>query len=355
MNKTNNTIVLTGGGTAGHVMPNINLSPSLHKHFDKIIYIGSNNGIEKELVKNKTDYIFEEITTVKLDRNKILKNLAIPFKLSKGKSEAEKLLKKYNPSIVFSKGGYVGLPVVMAAKKLNIPVVCHESDITMGLANKLAKKYATKICTNFESTAKENGKKCKHTGMPVNLSKLTKAEAKQKLNITTNKPILLVVGGSLGAKAINNFIEKNIDELLKEFFIIHITGKGNSSNIKKSGYKQIEFSNDMWTIYKAADFAISRAGANTIVELLANQILTVFIPLPKAASRGDQIQNAAYLENCNLAKSIPQNSLTINHLLSSLKYLKDNKSQIKNAIKNADFSDGTNKIMEIILQEKAHD
>ncbi len=355
MSKKENCIVLTGGGTAGHVMPNINLAPEFHKHFDKIVYIGSNDGIECELVKKNTDYTFEKITTVKLDRSKVLKNLAIPFKLSKGKSEAKKLLKKYNPCIVFSKGGYVGLPVLMAAKSLKIPAICHESDISMGLANKLAKGYATKICTNFDVTAKQNGKKCVHTGMPIKLSPLSKDDAKQKLNIKTTKPILLVVGGSLGAKAINKFIIENLDKLTKDFYVIHIVGKGNKKETKNSNYMQIEFSNDMWTIYRASDYAISRAGANTIVELLANKILTIFIPLPKGASRGDQVQNACYLESNNLSTTVKQEDLTWNAIDNSLKYLKNNKNQILSSIENANFKDGTKQIIDIILKEKTHE
>ncbi len=350
MNK--NCIVLTGGGTAGHVMPNINLQNELKKHFDTIIYIGSKSGIENKLVKEKTDYIFETITTVKLDRSKIFKNFSIPFLLSKGKKEASEILKKYNPSIVFSKGGYVGLPVVMAAKKLGIPIVCHESDISMGLANKLAKKYATTICTNFEITAKQNGKKCIYTGTPILLSKLTKPEAKQKLNIITTKPVLLVVGGSLGATALNNFVFKNIDELLKEFYVVHIVGKGNRKNIVKNGYLQIEFCNDMQTMYKASDIALSRAGANTVVELLANKVLTVFVPLPKSASRGDQLQNAAYLENSNYAKQILQENLSIQTLTEAINYLNKNKTQIISNIESSNFKDGTKNIMDVILKEK---
>lgn len=353
METNNKCIVLTGGGTAGHVMPNINLSSELSKHFTDIVYIGSNNGIENKLIKENTKYKFEPITTVKLNRGNPFKNFSIPFKLTRGKSEAKKLLKKYKPSIVFSKGGYVGLPVVMAAKELRIPIVCHESDISMGLANKLAKRYATKICTNFESTAKQYGKKCIHTGTPLKLSKLSKAEAKQKLGISTNKPVLLVAGGSLGAKAINNFIFENIESLTKEYYIIHIVGKGNKKEISNINYKQIEFTNDMWTIYKATDFALSRAGANTIVELLANKILTIFIPLPKAVSRGDQIQNAIYLQTQNLARFIEQENMTINNILKELNYLKLNKSQIENSISRAKFEDGTKKIMEVILKEKA--
>lgn len=352
---SNQTIVLTGGGTAGHIMPNINLSKELHKHFKNIIYIGSKTGIEKELVKNKTDYKFEEITTVKLNRSKLLKNFAIPFKLLKGKAEAKKLLKKYNPSIVFSKGGYVGLPVVMAAKSLGIPVVCHESDISMGLANKLAKKSATKICTNFLITANQNGKKCVHTGSPIILSDLTKSEAKAKLRIVTAKPVLLVIGGSLGAKSINNFIFENLETLTKDYFVFHIVGKGNLQQLSNQNYKQVEFCGDMPTVYKATDFAISRAGANTALELICNKILTIFIPLPKQASRGDQIQNADYFKSNNLSATIQQEDLTLNNLITTLSYLKTNKNQILSSIKNANFEDGTQKIIDIILKQKTHE
>ena len=350
----NKTIVLTGGGTAGHVTLNINLKNELSKHFDKIIYIGSKTGIEKELITKNTNYKYQPITTVKFERKKIFKNLAIPFKLKKGITEAIKILKESNPCIVFSKGGYVGLPVVIAAHKLKIPVICHESDITMGLANKLAKKYANVICTNFKSTAEKNGKKCVHTGMPLAISKLTKTEAKNKLNIKTNKPILLITGGSLGAKSINEFIFKNLEQLTKDYYIIHLVGKNNFNNtIKNECYKQIEFSNDMWTIMRCADYAISRAGANTIIELLANEILTVFIPLPKTVSRGDQIDNAKFLEKENLSKTILQEDLTLEKLQNLLIYLKNNANFIKKSIKNANFENGTEKIMQIILKEKS--
>lgn len=350
----NNCIILTGGGTAGHVTLNINIQNELKKHFDKIVYIGSFNGIEKELISKNANYIYEAITTVKFERRKILKNLAIPFKLNKGIKEAKKILKKYNPKIVFSKGGYVGLPVVIAAHKLKIPVICHESDISMGLANKLAKKYANKICTNFKITAENSGKKCIHTGMPLKDCKLSKEEAKQKLDIKTNKPVLLITGGSLGAKAINEFIFENINEISKDYYVLHLVGKNNlNKNINTIDYKQIEFSNDMNTIMRATDFAISRAGANTIFELLSNAILTVFIPLPKNASRGDQIDNVKFIQKQNLCASILQEDLTLEKLQNELHFLKDNANSIKKSIKNANFEDGTKNIINIILKEKS--
>ena len=346
-------IILTGGGTAGHVSLNINLKNELAKHFEQIIYIGSKTGIENKLIRENTNYTFKEITTTKLTRKKLLKNLSIPFKLLKGIKESKKIIQEYRPSIIFSKGGYVGLPVVIAGKKLGVPVVCHESDISMGLANKLAKKYATKICTNFKKTAKDNGEKCVYTGMPISLSALTKTQAKDKLKIKTNKPVLLITGGSLGSKKINEFVFENIDFLTNKYYVLHLVGKNNyNKKINKIDYKQIEFSNDMWTIFKASDYAISRAGANTIVELLSNQILTILVPLSKKVSRGDQVENSKYLEELGVCKCIQEEDISIVKVQNTLNFLENNSIFIKNNIKNADFKDGTQNIIKIILQEK---
>lgn len=342
-------IILTGGGTAGHTTLNIKLKDELAKYFDKIVYIGSKTGIEKELIKNNTNFIYEEISTVKLDRSKFFSNLAIPFKLNKAIKDAKKIIKKYNPSVIFSKGGYVGLPVTIAGKKLDVPVICHESDLTMGLANKLAKKYAKIICTNFEKTAKIDKKKCKYTGMPLILSKKTKSEAKKELKIMSAKPVLLVTGGSLGAKALNDFIFNNIDMLTKSFYVLHLTGKNNSNpNIVNPSYTQIEFCNNMPLIFKASDYAISRAGANTCIELLSNQILTIFVPLEKG-SRGDQVQNAEHLKNENLCYLIREPNLNLQNFYNAIDYLQKNAKTIKNNIKNAQITDGTQKIIKIIL------
>lgn len=346
-------IILTGGGTAGHVMPHINLQKEYYKYFKRVIYIGSKDGIEKKLITSNTKFEYKEITTTKLKRKKILANLSIPFKLHLAVKQAKQIIKEVNPSIIFSKGGYVGLPVVIAGKKSNIPIVCHESDFSMGLANKLSKKYADVICTNFEKTALCNGKKCIHTGTPLPVSTLTKQQAKEKLAVKTTKPILLVTGGSLGAKSINDFIFQNVDNLTEKYFIIHLVGKNNfNKKIKNSNYKQIEFSNDMWTIFKACDYAISRAGANTIVELLANNILTIFVPLPKSVSRGDQIENANYLEQKGLCYSIQQDELSLEKVQKSLILLEKHSKNIKNKIKNENFTDGTKRIMDIIISRK---
>ena len=347
-----NCIILTGGGTAGHTTLNINLQDELKKHFKKIVYIGSINGIEKELIKNKTSYEYYPITTVKLERKNILKNFSIPFLLSKGIKESKNIIKKYNPTIIFSKGGYVGLPVTIAGKKLGIPVICHESDLTMGLANKISKKYAKIICTNFEKTTLKNGKKCIYTGMPIKKSNISKENAKLKLGINTNKPVLLITGGSLGSKAINEIIFENLSELTEKYYIYHLTGKNNSKEIISDSYKQIEFSNDMQTVLRATDFAISRAGANTCFELLSNKILTIFVPLPKGTSRGDQIENAKYFYENNLCSLIYQEDLSIKNILKELNFLQKNANSIKNNIKKMQICDGTDKIIDLILKNK---
>lgn len=347
------TIVLTGGGTAGHVCPNINLAKTLNNHFEKIIYIGSEKGIEKNLITTQTNFEYHSIPTVKFIRKNILKNIFLPFKLTNAIRQAKKILEEKNPNIVFSKGGYVSLPVVIASKKLNIPVVCHESDISIGLANKIASNYANVVCTNFKITTKKN-KKFIHTGSPLPISNLTKSQAKEFLKIKTQKPILLVTGGSLGASAINDLIFKNIDSLTEKYFVLHLVGKGNLNKklSKKKDYLQIEFSSEMWTIFKATDYAISRAGANTILELLSNQIPTIFIPLPKGISRGDQIENAKYIQKLGVASVIFQESLSFEKLQNDLNFIEKNSNSIKNKIISQNFKDGTEKIIEIILENK---
>lgn len=348
------TIILTGGGTAGHVCPHINLEKEFKKHFEKIVYIGSENGIEKKLITSQTSFDYKSISTVKFVRKNIFKNFLLPFKLSKAVNQAKKILKEEKPVVVFSKGGYVSLPVVIASSKLKIPVVCHESDISMGLANKVACKYAIKICTNFEITAEKNKKKFICTGSPLPVSNLTKSQAKEQLKIKTQKPILLVTGGSQGSSAINEIIFKNIDSLTQKYFVVHLVGKNNLNKklSRKKDYVQIEFSNQMWTLFKASDYAISRAGANTILELLSNQIPTVFIPLPKGVSRGDQVENAKYLKNLGVASVIFQDELDYEKLQNELDFIEKQSKNIKNQINFQNFTDGTERIMKVILDNK---
>ena len=289
-------ICLTGGGTAGHIMPNLALVPELKKRNYEIIYIGSKNGMEKNVIESN-NITFFGITTDKLRRYIDKRNLVMPFNVIKGISEAKKILKKNKIDIVFSKGGYVALPVVVAAHSLKIPVISHEADYSLGLANKLAAPFSKKVCCNFEETVKYIGKKGIFTGCPIRneLLKGDKSKGLKLLGFTDNKPVLLITGGSLGAKYINDLIKKNINELLKRYNIVHICGKGkidnNLNNI--TGYRQYEIiSDNLSNIFAVSDFVISRAGANAIFELLALKKPNLLIPLSTKASRGDQILNA---------------------------------------------------------------
>ena len=346
------TIVLTGGGTAGHVTGNLALYPTLKKHFLNICYIGSNNSIEEKLIKAKTSATFYGISAVKLVRGKILVNLALPFKLLRAVKQAKKILKKLRPNVVFSKGGFVSVPVILAAKSLKIPIVCHESDLSMGLANKIGSRYATTVCTTFEKTAEPFKNKGVFTGSPLqkefeNLP--TQAAAKHKLHLPEDKKVLLVTGGSLGAAAINSAVRESLDALTKSFYVVHVTGKGNANAIKNACYRQIEFATNMPELIAAADIVISRAGSNTIFELAFANKPMLLIPLPKGASRGDQIENAEYFKQCGYAHVLSQQALTRASLISAVNETLKNAPSLKNALKKSGLKNGTALIAKTIF------
>lgn len=290
-------IVLTGGGTAGHVTPNIALVPELHKRDYEILYIGSYDGMEKDLIEN-VGLPYVGISSGKLRRYHDWKNFTDPFRVIKGYFEARRILKKEQPKAVFSKGGFVSVPVVLAAKHLGIPAIIHESDMTPGLANKIAMRGATKICCNFpETVAYLPKEKAVLSGCPIRKELLdgSRDKALTFTGLSGEKPILLIIGGSLGSVFVNNAVRGSLDELLKNFEIIHLCGKGNldESLIGKKGYVQYEFiSEELPDLFAAADIVISRAGANAICELLALKKPNILVPLSLNASRGDQILNA---------------------------------------------------------------
>ena len=345
-------ILLTGGGTAGHVIPHIALMNDFKKNFDDIIYIGSKNGIEKNLIEPyKIKYY--PITTTKFVRRKILTNLCIPFKLFKAISEAKKIIKEESPNVIFSKGGYVSLPVVYAAKMLKVPVVAHESDLNMGLANKLSKSSATVICTTFEKTSKNLKDKGLYTGSPLKKDLFkNKQESLNKLKIKTNKPILVVTGGSLGARAINNKIRSEIREIIKYFYVIHLTGKNNinRSLLNLENYKQIEFTNDMGTILSCADIVVSRAGSNTIFELAALKKPMLLIPLPKGNSRGDQVDNAFYFNSMGYANFVTEEQLETERILPHILNTLKDAQKLKNNLEKANITSGNEKILQAIIK-----
>ena len=303
-------IVLTGGGTAGHVIPCLTLVPELKKYFSKIYYIGSETGIENTLVA-KTDIPFYKIPCVKLRRKLTPKNLLIPFKLKQSISKCKSILKELKPDVVFNKGGYVGLPVVIASKSLKIPVVSHESDLTAGLANKIASRYSAMTLTAFKppATAFKNGK---HVGIP--LKKADKIYDKNAVKSEWGfsvKPTVLAFGGSLGSVALNKAIFSILDDLLKDYNVLHIVGKNNAVDLPvKNGYKALPYLDDMLKAYAIADVVISRCGANSAFEILSKNLPCVFIPLPKSESRGDQIENAEYFFKQGYALMLTEDLLT---------------------------------------------
>lgn len=352
----NNTIVLTGGGTAGHITPHFVLMNEYKKHFKNIVYIGSTNGVEKELVQSKTDIEYFGIDCVKLVRGKFFANLMLPFKLIRAISQAKKLLKQIKPDVIFSKGGFVSVPVVLSANKLKIPVVCHESDLSMGLANKICTKKAKCVCTTFEKTtqiAKQKNINAVFTGSPVIKKEITQEQInglKLQLRIPQNQKILLVTGGSLGSQAINSAVFDAIGELSKQFFVVHLVGKGNlNPKIKAKNYVQIEFSGDMPTLIKMADVVVSRAGSNTIFELAFAKKPMLLIPLPKGASRGDQVENAQYFSECGFANVLVQSELTPNALIDAVSKTYAEKNKLIEAIKKGHLENGSNKIIAEIL------
>ena len=307
-------IVLTGGGTAGLVTPNIALLPSLREAGYEIHYIGSYDGIEKKLIEDyKISYY--GISTGKFRRYFALKNFTDPLRVIKGYSEARKILKQIRPDIVFSKGGFVSVPVVRAAHSLGIPCIIHESDMTPGLANKLCIPVANKVCCNFPETLKMLPEdKAVLTGSPIRaeLRQGNRIAALELCGFTANKPVIMVIGGSLGAASINKVVREALPKLLEDFQIIHICGKEKVDNLLLNvpGYKQFEYVKaELKDLFALADVVISRAGANAICELLALKKPNVLIPLSAKSSRGDQILNAHSFESQGFSLVIDEDDL----------------------------------------------
>ena len=345
-------IVLTGGGTAGHVSPNIALLPYLKEAGYEVTYIGSKNGIEKNLIAD-FGLPYVGISTGKLRRYFDVKNFTDPFRMINGFREARKFLKKYKPDVVFSKGGFVSVPVVRAAGSLHIPCVIHESDMTPGLANKLCFHAAKKICCNFPETLEmlPSGKAVL-TGTPIR-GELFTGDREKGLAIcgfSDDKPVLMVMGGSQGAVSVNNAVRGNLDELLKRFQVVHLCGKGHldASLEKTEGYRQFEYvKEDLKHLFAAADLLISRAGANAICEILALGKPSLLIPLPTKGSRGDQILNARSFAEQGFSEVL-EDELAGAMLVDAVNNLYDNRDKYIDAIKASHQTDAIPIIMGLI-------
>ena len=352
-------IILTGGGTAGHVTPNIALIPKLKDLGYDIQYIGSYNGIEKELIE-PFGVPYHGISSGKLRRYFSVQNFTDPFRVVKGFIEARKLIKDLKPDVIFSKGGFVSVPVVLAGKRCKVPVIIHESDMTPGLANKIAIPSAAKVCCNFPETLDSLPKgKAVLTGSPIRQELLSgnKIAAMDLCGFTADKPVILVIGGSLGSVIVNNAVRKSLPELLKEFQIIHLCGKGKTdeSLYGTKGYCQYEYIKDeLRDIFALADIVISRAGANAICELLALRKPNLLIPLSAKASRGDQILNARSFERQGFSMVLEEEELTEETLVSAVHKLYDNRGSFIDAMRNSDQQDSIDTIISLIEEAAAN-
>ncbi|WP_026663689.1 undecaprenyldiphospho-muramoylpentapeptide beta-N-acetylglucosaminyltransferase [Butyrivibrio sp. AE2015] len=349
-------IVLTGGGSAGHVTPNIALIPALKKAGYEIYYIGSYNGIEKKLIEDYNIPYFG-IATGKLRRYFDPKNFTDPFRVLKGFTEAVKLLKRIKPDVVFSKGGFVSVPVVRAAGALKIPYLVHESDMTPGLANKLSMSGAKKICCNFPETMRLlPADKAVLTGTPIReeLGLGDKEVGKELCGFEDDKPVLMVIGGSLGAQSVNETVRYALPRLLPYFNVVHICGKEKMDNLKLTvpGYKQFEYvKNELKDIFAMADIVVSRAGANSICELLALKKPNILIPLSTKSSRGDQMLNARSFEQQGFSLVIDNDDLDEDILVETIDDLYKNREKFIENMNKSNLHSATNTIVKLIDEQ----
>ena len=346
-------IVLTGGGTAGHVTPNIAMLPALKEAGYQISYIGSYEGIERKLIE-ELGIPYYGISSGKLRRYFDLKNFTDPFRVLKGFSEAKNLLKQLKPDVVFSKGGFVTVPVVIAAKKCKIPAIIHESDMTPGLANKLCLSSAAKICCNFPETVKSLPQdKAVLTGTPIRQELLqgSKEAGRRFCGFTDQKPVLMVIGGSLGAASVNQHIRSILPELLKEFQVIHLCGKGKTDETltNTEGYVQFEYiKQELADLFALSDIVISRAGANAICEINALHKPNLLIPLSANASRGDQILNARSFERQGYSMVLEEEEITDEKLLSTIRKLYADRQTYVDAMAKDSQIDSIHRILALI-------
>ncbi|MDE6585298.1 MAG: UDP-N-acetylglucosamine--N-acetylmuramyl-(pentapeptide) pyrophosphoryl-undecaprenol N-acetylglucosamine transferase [Clostridia bacterium] len=338
-------IVFCGGGSAGHVIPNIAIIEGL-KGLAECVYLGT-DGIEKRIC-NDNGIEFYEINAVKFVRGKILCNLSLPFKLFKSVREVKTILEKIKPDLVFCKGGYVCVPPALAAKKCGIPVITHESDVNAGLANKFIAKRCEKVLCSFPQTAKEFD--CGiYTGTPMrtNLFNRSQIEARKKFNLDM-RPTLLVAGGGNGSAKINEVVRRIAPTVCKDFNILHLCGKGKTVPADIYGYRQVEFENDAGAVFACADAAVARCGSNTANELIALKIPALFIPLENKRSRGDQIKNAEYFYNAGLCRVMREGDLSEAKLIENI-YSLFNDTKLKKALDASDVKCGNERIIKEIF------
>lgn len=348
-------IVFTGGGTAGHVNPNLALIEVLQKKGWEIAYLGGKESVEERMVKAR-GISFYPVRSGKLRRYFSWQNFLDPFNLLVGIVEAYTRIRRLKPKVVFSKGGFAALPVVIGAWLNRIPVLAHESDLTPGLANRLSLPFIAVLCVTFSGSKKylSAAKKVVVTGTPLRPQLFcgSKEKGLRHCGFTEDKPCLLVMGGSQGAEAINQCIREALSRLTPHFQVIHLCGKGRVvESASQPGYFQIEYAEEeLGDLMAAADYVISRAGANALYEILACNKPHILIPLPKRASRGDQIHNAQYFEQQGISLVIPEETLNIDKLLETLDQLSSHRDEIISKIQALEIHSATESIIQLIEQ-----
>ena len=346
-------IILTGGGTAGHVTPHLALIPKLQEKGYEIHYFGTEDGIEHTMINRLDGVTYHSVKSGKLRRYHDWKNFTDPFRVLAGAFEAKREIKKLRPDVCFSKGGFVAVPVVWGAWRAHVPILCHESDLTPGLANKLSARFATRIVTTFPECAEALGPKAEMVGTPMRpeLFAGNRETGRKIAGFSDDKPILLMTGGSLGAQSINKVLRESLEDLLPQMNIIHICGKGNLDQglLNTPGYAQFEFvTEELPHLFAAADAVLSRAGSNSLCELQALKKPMLLIPYPMGASRGDQILNAESYRKRGLALVLSQDQMNRETLVKSIQELFEKKDQLISALNNAPTVDGTDRVLELI-------
>ena len=345
-------IILTGGGTAGHVTPNLALVPALREAGYEIEYIGGKAGIEKELAERE-GLPYHAVSSGKLRRYPSLKNAADALRVIKGVGGALRALGKTKPDVIFSKGGFVTVPVAIAGYLRKIPVVIHESDLTPGLANKIALRFAAVVCVSFPETLNHvNKNKAALTGPPIRRG-LTAGDRQKGLKLcgfSGKKPVLLVMGGSLGSVRLNEALRSALPRILPDFDAAHVCGKNNrSASAETPGYAQFEYlQQELFDLMAACDVVVSRAGANAVFEFLTLKKPALLIPLSKNASRGDQIQNAESFRNQGFAEVLQEEDLCAESLSTAISGLYANREKYIEAMSKSPAKNGVDEIVGII-------
>ncbi|MCM3739612.1 undecaprenyldiphospho-muramoylpentapeptide beta-N-acetylglucosaminyltransferase [Oceanobacillus luteolus] len=348
-------ILFTGGGTAGHVIVNLALIPVYQNAGWEIDYIGSYDGIERNLIEPLEGVTYHPISTGKLRRYMSVENFKDPFKVLKGTLQAYRIIGKKKPAAIFSKGGFVSVPVVIAAKLRGVPTVIHESDYTPGLANKLSIPFAKKVLATFEETLEFlPEQKREHVGAVIREELFTGSREKGLTfaQLKGDKPVLLIMGGSGGSEKINETVRRSLPQLLKQFEIIHICGHGKvNREFDQHGYIQFEYVNEeLKDIFAATDYVLSRAGSNAIFEFLALRIPMLLIPLSLEASRGDQIVNARSFKEKGYARVLEEEELSEKKLVEELQHLMTSSPVIRDKMKQFEPQASRDRVVKIIEQ-----